>query len=640
MTSEIQNISNRNFWPDTWVVWWGEVGSSPIDIDQVHLERSQHNKQIQIDQGRSWPRPEIAEDKYGLVVFDGQLYNQAEIETWIGVEIPGQSVALTLLKAYQVAAERLFSRLKGSFVLLLWEFSSQTLLAARDPVGIYPLFYANGHDGCYFSISIDALIKQQGISKDLDRAVIADYLALRWPFKDETFYQDIKRVPPGNFLQFKNQDSFLIHYWNPVAPDGKVDWINEDVEEQFECVMNQAINDLTVAGPTGIYLSGGLDSVTTAALATDRARQTGQPPPLGLSLIFPSAKFPEEPVQRGVAKSLGIPLYITTLAEAAMPKGLIPSALDMSEVWSMPMMNLWRPAYHHLGKIALENGCKIILTGAGGDEWLGLTPYYAADLIRGFDLPGLSRLVRGYHSTYNNPVHRVIWKTLWTFGLRELLSGIYARKLTQVAPGFLLQQRKRKNLKSNPGWLAREEDLHTILADRMQLRIEQATQDDLTESFYLREIKNSLDHSLVSLELEEEFESGRRLGIPVKGFFQHQDLINFLFYLDPVLLNTGRPGKGLVRSLLERRFPDLGFGNQKKVGATGTFRSLIENDSIRAWQELGGAIALEKLHIVNSTAINQFILETTKTKKTGAHSFSKWNILNIEKWVRAHDKGY
>jgi hypothetical protein len=46
------------------------------------------------------------------------------------------------------------------------------------------------------------------------------------------------------------------------------------------------------------------------------------------------------------------------------------------------MWNVWSPAYAALARAARDRGCDVVLTGRGGDEWLTVSPYYAADLAR------------------------------------------------------------------------------------------------------------------------------------------------------------------------------------------------------------------------------------------------------------------
>ena len=119
-----------------------------------------------------------------------------------------------------------------------------------------------------------------------------------------------------------------------------------------------------------------------------------------------------------------------TLGDAVGHDGLLLAALKMNSHWSMPMLNPWNPAYHRLGLEGKQRGCKVILTGGGGDEWLGVTPLLAADLIRTLDVVGLYRLWSTMQSSYPLPWHLIIRNTLWTFGARPLVSDNYRESFT------------------------------------------------------------------------------------------------------------------------------------------------------------------------------------------------------------------
>ena len=89
----------------------------------------------------------------------------------------------------------------GLFAAVVNDERSGELLAARDPLGIYPLFYVETASGLHLSISIDALLALPDVPHELNRVALADHLAHRWPDAHETYYDAIKRVPAGTLLR-------------------------------------------------------------------------------------------------------------------------------------------------------------------------------------------------------------------------------------------------------------------------------------------------------------------------------------------------------------------------------------------------------------------------------------------------------
>src|SRR4030095_3566836 len=73
-------------------------------------------------------------------------------------------------------------------------------------------------------------------------------------------------------------------------------------------------------------------------------------------------------------------------------------------------------------------------------------------------------------------------------------------------------------------------------------------------SHYVEAGKKSLDHPMISWELEELFEVYRGVGVRILQPFWDADLVDLLFRMPPFVLNRGGRSKGLVRDSLARRF--------------------------------------------------------------------------------------
>jgi hypothetical protein len=151
--------------------------------------------------------------------------------------------------------------------------------------------------------------------------------------------------------------------------------------------------------------------------------------------------------------------------------------------------------------------------------------------------------------------------------------------------------------------------------------------------FYFRELHRALEHPLTTLELEEIFESGRRLGLRLLMPFWDAELVQFLCRVPPRLLNQGGRSKGLVRTMLEQRFPQLHFGTQRKIVSLDFFRSTMLNEGDRAWRSMGGVPALAELGIVDAVAVERLLREILEQRRS-REAFRIWDILNLEAWLR------
>src|SRR4029079_5159218 len=136
----------------------------------------------------------------------------------------------------------LVQHLKGIFAMVLADRADQRILAVRDPLGAYPLFYAEAYGRLLFSTSIDALRDQPGVNRSVNRAALADHLCHRWPDPHETFLAAIRRVPPGHALQCLSGCVRVTRYWDPAPPDRPVEWIKEDALDRFDGLLDQAVD--------------------------------------------------------------------------------------------------------------------------------------------------------------------------------------------------------------------------------------------------------------------------------------------------------------------------------------------------------------------------------------------------------------
>jgi asparagine synthetase B (glutamine-hydrolysing) len=246
----------------------------------------------------------------------------------------------------------------------------------------------------------------------------------------------------------------------------EIDWVHEDELGHFDELLEQAVQRCRDGRPTGIFLSGGLDSVSIAAVAASATRSESDAAPLALSLAFPDPEANEERVQRGVAKTLGIPQIMLEWDPAVGPEGVIGRAAELTSSLPAPLLNFWMPAYDGLAMAGRERGCEVILTGAGGDEWLGVTPFYAADLLRWGSIRGLRRLYAEQRRSY--PVTRLAYgrNVVWRYGARPVLGSAVKRGLDRTAPSLIERERLRRIARSTPRWIAPDPALQAEILRR------------------------------------------------------------------------------------------------------------------------------------------------------------------------------
>jgi len=314
------------------------------------------------------------------LVFNGEIYNYMELARELGLE--SRSDSRVLFEALGRWGRGALDRLDGMFALAYWD--GQSLLLARDRVGVKPLYYARLRDGWVFSSGTRPLIRL-GVSDRLEPRSLDAYLTLLWAPSPLSPYQAIRKLPPGHLVTLPVGEARPWWRWEPRPGEST----EQDVRQALELAVER---ELRSDVPLGIFLSGGLDSSLVAGLCKGGIPGfTLAPDPDDLALdIYQD----ERPHAMAVARSLGISLTEVPVSPSVDDiEGLVARMEEpVGDPASVAIHLLSRAAHGHV---------KTVLSGVGGDELFG-----------------------GY------PRHRALRLAMWT----RKLPG-FAQKLISVLPG-------------------------------------------------------------------------------------------------------------------------------------------------------------------------------------------------------------
>ena len=494
----------------------------------------------------------------------------------------------------------------------------------------------------YFSDSIVALARADGVSTALNRPALAASLINYHLDAAETYFEAIRRVPAGRALTTGPSGATSERYWDPAPTEQAVEWITEADIPHFSTVLERALGRALSVGRPSIFLSGGIDSVALATYASDIARATSTEPPIALSLVFPDPNFNEERVQRLVAGELGMPQTVIPFADAEGHDGLVLEALRTTSSWPMPLVNIWHPLYTRLALAGRNQGARTVLTGAGGDEWLSVSPRWAADCMKGLHFLELRHFWLTFRNSYTVRKWPILRNLLWKYGAKVIVRDALRGAGGRVAPRRLDEVRRRHIRERMDPWLAPDKEL----ANSVEERAVAWKQDSHSQGAYLSDVVPYFENIVVAMEREEAFERGRRLGLEPFMPFWDPEVVDFLVRTPPRLLHSGHRAKGILRGTLARRFPTGGFDDQKKILITDFSTAMLTEQIPRAWEEYQGAPILSASGIVDETAL-QSAFRTSLVKLQGrergddsnvlefsmlAHKL--WSVLNLEAWAR------
>jgi asparagine synthetase B (glutamine-hydrolysing) len=348
-----------------------------------------------------------------------------------------------------------------------------------------------------------------------------------------------------------------------------------------------------------------------------------------LSLGFQDPECNEQERQSAVAHDLGLRQLLLGFDDAVGSRPALQQTLELTAKAAAPILNAWQPAYLALARRARLDGVRTILTGEGGDEWLTVTPYHAADLIRRGAILELAEFFGTLRRSYQINPFALVRHIVWRCGLRPLGGMVLHRLLPKAQDAGRLKRR----LAGDPAWLTLDSDLRREHRHRAASSM---AVSDPPQGFYIRELRTGLDHTLISWAAEEQHEQGRRIGIRFLHPFSDPDLIEMLYRTPPRLLNAGGRSKGQVRRTIAERFPGLGLERQRKVLAASFFQALLLREGPALADVAGDFPALSGLGIVDGAALAAFIRQ--ELRRPGAGLRHIWLPINLEIWVRAYKK--
>jgi asparagine synthase (glutamine-hydrolysing) len=235
-----------------------------------------HRRLAIIDLSRDGHQPFVSDDGRYQLVYNGEIYNYIELREElekIGWRFRTKTDTEVLLNAYQEFREKCLTKFNGMFSFVIYDNENKNLFLARDRVGVKPLYYTIIDSGFYFASEIKALCQIPALKLSLNYQSLFDYIVFnRTDIFDETFFNEIKRIPNG-YYAFHNKDGLeLCQWWKPESFVGNLlDDDEKKIESRIHEILISAVQlRMRSDVPVGSCLSGGLDSSILIGILFDR----------------------------------------------------------------------------------------------------------------------------------------------------------------------------------------------------------------------------------------------------------------------------------------------------------------------------------------------------------------------------------
>jgi asparagine synthase (glutamine-hydrolysing) len=333
------------------------------------------------------------------IVFNGEIYNHAELRKQLearGHRYRTNSDTETIVHLYEEYGRECVQHLRGMFAFALWDRDQGTLFIARDRLGIKPLYYRLTPESLLFGSEIKVILAHGGVRPEFHFPALPEYLAFGYLSGEDTFYNGIRKLMPGHWLELSETGEMKIEqYWDLDVSNTEPIRDESYYVQTYREMLEQAVGSHLMSDvPLGVFLSGGVDSSVVAALMTNIRKS----PIETFSVGYAEQAYSELPYARTVATHLNSIHHEVLVSESEFFDSL-PRLIwheDEPVVWPSSV------SLYFVARLARER-VVVVLTGEGSDETLaGYTRYAFTLKNQAFDriyrkvLPGFLRTaVRG-----------------------------------------------------------------------------------------------------------------------------------------------------------------------------------------------------------------------------------------------------
>ena len=307
------------------------------------------------------------------LTFDGRIDNRAQLRSLLeghGAKFRTDTDAELVLEAYRRWGEDSPAHLLGDFAFALWDARKRTLLCARDPLGVRPLFYASIGDTFVCASEIQPLFALAELKKKPNLAVVVCHLLKKYVEVDETIYDGIQRLPLAHRLIVTAEGIRSSRYWDIDASRSIRYRTDDEYAEHFRELFFEAVRcRMRSRGPVAGLLSGGLDSSGIVCTAQRIHEESGAAAPAfeSFSMVFErSPRCDERPFINEVIRHCGATANLHVCdrdpTEAALERHVLHPDVPYN-----PQIVLIASMLRELQ----ERNFHVMLDGTGGDELAG-----------------------------------------------------------------------------------------------------------------------------------------------------------------------------------------------------------------------------------------------------------------------------
>lgn len=331
-----------------------------------------HRRLSIIDLSDTAGQPMCNEDGSIVLAFNGEIYNHMEIRKELQ-ELGGHvwktdhSDTEVIIHAYEQWGMQCLDKFRGMFAMALWDAKRRKFILIRDRIGIKPLYYTVEDGVLLFASEIKAILKVRKTKASINEKALYDYLSFLTTPCEETLFDGIYKLRPSMYRVFdENGNQTEERYWDvwdhthPELYHADDDTISEAILAELKTSV-QLRKEADV--PVGVFLSGGIDSSTNAALFSEHSENKVKTFCIGYDRDYESYKN-ENHYAKKMAAYCGAEYRERLLSQ----DDLFDFLPEMVRLQDEPIADPVCIPVYYVSKLARDNGVIVAQVGEGSDE--------------------------------------------------------------------------------------------------------------------------------------------------------------------------------------------------------------------------------------------------------------------------------
>lgn len=551
------------------------------------------------------------------IAYNGEVYNfqelRAELEK-LGHRFKSHTDTEVIIYSYIEWGIECIKRFNGMFAFSLYDNFKKKFYLARDRYGIKPLYYhLTENKTLIYASEIKSILEYKDYKSEVDKEALLEYFTFQNIFTNKTLHKSIQILEAGHYFEIDllSKQIEKIQYWDFDFSEPETIKDEREYIEELDRLFTQAVERQLVSDvPIGSYLSGGMDSGSITAIASNHFQKSNdflKTFTVGFDLNSASGielGFDERAKAEYMSYKFKTEHYEMVLKSGDMERCMNKFAYHLEE----PRVGQSYPNYY-AAKLA-SRFVKVVLSGAGGDELFAGYPwrYYKAVNNDNFD-----NYIDKYYGFWkrlidNKDIKNVFspimkdTKNVWT---RDIFANVFKTPSIGQTPEEYINHSLYFEAKTF---------LHGLLV----------VDDKLSMAHSLETRVPFLDNDLVDFAQK----------IPVKLKLGNLDKVVMMDENEIGKMQKTNDGKVILRNAMSKYIPE-DIHKAVKQGFSSPDQSWFKGESIE----------FVKTKLLNDNAKIYKYMEPTETQKlinqhlTGEHNrrLFIWSLLNFEEWCSIYD---